>query len=93
MTLIKGALQRLGNRLRLCLSLEIGSEVMVQGRKVNGTSNSRSALSSQPLSLRRTLHPNIDMTTPPTKLRKGWIYIDDELVSNLRTEDVFESGV
>lgn len=36
------------------------------------------------------LHPNIDMS--PTKLREGWIRIDDGLVSDLRVEDVFGSG-
>jgi ubiquitin carboxyl-terminal hydrolase 10 len=38
------------------------------------------------------LHLNIDTSTPPTKLRKGYIFIDDELVSDLRAEDVFGSG-
>ncbi|KIJ59679.1 hypothetical protein HYDPIDRAFT_177724 [Hydnomerulius pinastri MD-312] len=33
------------------------------------------------------LHPNIDMS--PTKPREAWIRIDDELVSDVRPEDVF----
>jgi ubiquitin carboxyl-terminal hydrolase 10 len=32
------------------------------------------------------------MSTPPTKPREGWIRIDDELVSDLRAEDVFGNG-
>jgi ubiquitin carboxyl-terminal hydrolase 10 len=36
------------------------------------------------------LHPNIDNTVGPTvKPREGWIRIDDELVSDVRPEDVF----
>lgn len=35
------------------------------------------------------LHPNVDMTAPPAKPREGWIRIDDELVSDVRPDDVF----
>jgi ubiquitin carboxyl-terminal hydrolase 10 len=35
------------------------------------------------------LHPNVDMTSAPTKPREGWIRIDDELVSDVHPEDVF----
>lgn len=38
------------------------------------------------------LHPNIDNvsgTGPTVKPREGWIRIDDELVSDVRPEDVF----
>ena len=38
------------------------------------------------------LHPNIDNTVgtgPTVKPREGWIRIDDELVSDVRPEDVF----
>ncbi|KAG2063568.1 hypothetical protein BDR04DRAFT_1111431 [Suillus decipiens] len=32
------------------------------------------------------------MPSPPTKPRKGWIRTDDELVSDLRAEDVWGHG-
>lgn len=35
------------------------------------------------------LHPNRDNVSPPTKPREAWIRIDDELVSDVRKEDVF----
>ena len=38
------------------------------------------------------LHPNIDNTVgtgPTAKPREGWIRIDDELVSDVRPDDVF----
>ena len=35
------------------------------------------------------LHPNRN-SDPRAKPREGWIRIDDELVSDLRTEDVFQ---
>ena len=34
------------------------------------------------------LHPN---RYPRAKVREGWVRIDDELVSDVRTVDVFES--
>ena len=35
------------------------------------------------------LHPNIDNAVGTVKPREGWIRIDDELVSDVRPEDVF----
>lgn len=34
------------------------------------------------------LHPN---RYPGTKVREGWVRIDDELVSDVRPEDVFDA--
>ncbi|KAI0050880.1 cysteine proteinase [Auriscalpium vulgare] len=36
------------------------------------------------------LHPNRDATSGPMKPREAWIRIDDELVSDIRPEDVFD---
>lgn len=35
------------------------------------------------------LHPNRENVTSPAKAREGWIRIDDDLVSDVRHEDVF----
>ncbi|KAG2145065.1 hypothetical protein BD769DRAFT_1419666 [Suillus cothurnatus] len=95
----KGGVAKVGKQVAFAPELEVGSEVMVQGRKVNGTRYRLfGALYHHGLSASGghytldVLHPNIDMSTPPTKPREGWIRIDDELVSDLRAEDVFGSG-
>ncbi|KAG1782392.1 hypothetical protein EV702DRAFT_1064079 [Suillus placidus] len=95
----KGGVAKVGKQVAFPPELEVGSEVMVQGRKVNGTRYRLfGALYHHGLSASGghytldVLHPNVDMSTPPTKPREGWIRIDDELVSDLRAEDVFGSG-
>ncbi|KAG2150677.1 uncharacterized protein EDB93DRAFT_1103385 [Suillus bovinus] len=95
----KGGVAKVGKQVGFAPELEVGSETMAHGRKVNGTRYRLfGALYHHGLSASGghytldVLHPNIDMSTPPTKPREGWIRIDDELVSDLRVEDVFGSG-
>jgi ubiquitin carboxyl-terminal hydrolase 10 len=35
------------------------------------------------------LHPNRDNTLPPARPREAWIRIDDELVCDIKPEEVF----
>lgn len=35
------------------------------------------------------LHPNRDSTSPPARAREAWVRFDDDLVTNLNSEDVF----
>lgn len=96
----KGGVAKVGKQVTFAPELEVGSEVMTQGKKVNGGTKYRlfGAVYHHGVSASGghytldVLHPNIDMSTPPTKPREGWIRIDDELVSDLRAEDVFGNG-
>ncbi|KAG2052780.1 cysteine proteinase [Suillus hirtellus] len=95
----KGGVAKVGKQVAFAPELEVGSEVMAPGRKVNGTRYRLfGALYHHGLSASGghytldVLHPNVDMSTPPTKPREGWIRIDDELVSDLRADDVFGTG-
>lgn len=93
----KGGVAKVGKQVAFAPELEVGSEVMVQGRKVGNGTKYRlfGALYHHGVSASGghytldVLHPNIDMSNPPTKPREGWIRIDDELVSDVRAEDVF----
>ncbi|KAG2154115.1 hypothetical protein DEU56DRAFT_952327 [Suillus clintonianus] len=92
----KGGVAKVGKQVAFAPELEVGADVMVQGKKVNGTRyrlfgalyHHGQSASGGHYTL-DVLHPNIDMTNPPIKPREGWIRIDDELVSDLRAEDVF----
>lgn len=95
----KGGVAKVGKQVAFAPELEVGNEVMVQGKKVNGTKYRLfGALYHHGLSASGghytldVLHPNIDMSSAPTKPREGWIRIDDEFVSDLRADDVFGNG-
>lgn len=92
----KGGAAKVGKQVGFAPELDIAPEVMVPGRKVHGTRYRLfGAVYHHGLSASGghytldVLHPNIDMTNPPIKPREGWIRIDDELVSDVRAEDVF----
>lgn len=89
-----GGTAKVGKQVLFDAELEVGSDVMAPGRKIqttryklfgvlyhHGTSASGGHYTLD------VLHPNIAMN--PTKPREGWIRIDDELVSDVSPEDVF----
>ncbi|KAF9242005.1 hypothetical protein BU15DRAFT_44303 [Melanogaster broomeanus] len=89
-----GGVAKVGKQVSFTSELEIGSDLMAPGRKVHTTRYKLfGVLYHHGLSASGghytldVLHPNIDMS--PTKPREGWIRIDDELVSDVRPEDVF----
>ncbi|KAG2353423.1 hypothetical protein BDR07DRAFT_1433334 [Suillus spraguei] len=88
----EGGVAKVGKQVVFAPELEVGNEVMVQGKKVNGTRYRLfGALYHHGLSASGghytldVLHPNIDMSSAPTKPREGWIRIDDELVSDFES--------
>ncbi|KAG1756886.1 uncharacterized protein EDB91DRAFT_1094988 [Suillus paluster] len=92
----KGGVAKVGKQVAFAPELDMGTEVMVPGKKVHGTRYRlfgavyhHGLTASGGHYTLDVLHPNVDMTHPPTKPREGWIRIDDELVSDVRAEDVF----
>ncbi|KAH7906033.1 cysteine proteinase [Hygrophoropsis aurantiaca] len=91
----KGEVAKVGKQVAFAPELEIGPEVMAPGKKIHTTRYKLfGVLYHHGLSASGghytldVLHPNIDMMTT-TKPREAWIRIDDELVSDVRAEDVF----
>jgi ubiquitin carboxyl-terminal hydrolase 10 len=88
-----GGVAKVGKQVSFTPELEIGSDLMAPGKKFHPTRYKLfGVLYHHGLSASGghytldVLHPNIDMS--PTKPRERWIRIDDELVSDIRLEDV-----
>ncbi|KAG6332561.1 hypothetical protein ID866_6527 [Astraeus odoratus] len=89
-----GGVAKVGKQVSFAPELEVGSDIMAPGRKLHLTKyklfgalyHHGHSASGGHYTL-DVLHPNIDLS--PTKPREGWIRIDDELVSDVRPEDVF----
>ncbi|EGN95847.1 hypothetical protein SERLA73DRAFT_162553 [Serpula lacrymans var. lacrymans S7.3] len=88
-----GGVAKVGKQVSFGPELEIGPDIMAPGRKVQPTRYKLfGVLYHHGLSASGghytldVLHPNRDMSTKP---REAWIRIDDELVSDVRAEDVF----
>ncbi|KAG6371844.1 cysteine proteinase [Boletus reticuloceps] len=94
-----GGVAKVGKQMSFASELDVPSEVMAPGKKLHGTRYKLfGVLYHHGLSASGghytldVLHPNIDDvvgTGPTVKPREGWIRIDDELVSDVRPEDVF----
>ncbi|KAH7889138.1 hypothetical protein F5I97DRAFT_1841914 [Phlebopus sp. FC_14] len=89
-----GGVAKVGKQVSFTPELEIGSDVMAPGKKMHSTRYKLfGVVYHHGLSASGghytidVLHPNIDSS--PTKPREGWIRIDDELISDVRPEDVF----
>ncbi|KIK81540.1 hypothetical protein PAXRUDRAFT_832778 [Paxillus rubicundulus Ve08.2h10] len=89
-----GGVGKVGKQVSFTPELEVGSDVMATGKKTNltryklfGVLYHHGLSASGGHYTLDVLHPNIDMS--PTKPREAWIRIDDELVSDVRPEDVF----
>jgi len=92
----KGGVAKVGKQVTFTPELDLGPDVMAPSRKVHGARYRLfGAVYHHGLSASGghytldVLHPNIDMTASPAKPREGWIRIDDELVSDVRPDDVF----
>ncbi|KAG9318931.1 cysteine proteinase [Chiua virens] len=94
-----GGVAKIGKQVSFASELDVPTEVMAPGKKLYGTRYKLfGVLYHHGLSASGghytldVLHPNIDNATgmgPTVKPREGWIRIDDELVSDVRPEDVF----
>ncbi|KAF9220166.1 cysteine proteinase [Gyrodon lividus] len=89
-----GGVAKVGKQVTFTPELEVGSDVMAPGKKIHSTRYKLfGVLYHHGLSASGghytidVLHPNIDMSA--TKPREAWIRIDDELVSDVRPDDVF----
>ncbi|KAN0076812.1 hypothetical protein V8E55_010667 [Tylopilus felleus] len=91
-----GGVAKVGKQVSFASELDVPSDVMAPGKKLHGTRYKLfGVLYHHGLSASGghytldVLHPNIDNAVGTVKPREGWIRIDDELVSDVRPEDVF----
>ncbi|KAF8548451.1 cysteine proteinase [Imleria badia] len=93
-----GGVAKVGKQVSFAPELDVPSDLTAPGKKLYGTRyklfgvlyhHGLSALGGH--YTLDVLHPNIDNagSGPTVKPREGWIRIDDELVSDVRPEDVF----
>lgn len=97
-TSVKGVV-KVGKQIAFGPELEIGPELMAPAVKKTGTGATRyklfGALYHHGLSASGghytldVLHPNRYPNAVSTKPREGWVRIDDDLVSDVRPDDVF----